>query len=361
MVPTAWTYSSQFELQCIVLSEQRTSYLMTSFLELLLGYKSLPSLFCYARWSSSWMWRETLLTIFAHRDLQCVFINLLHFLVWAGHLFISSFMMHRVHQSHCEHSCVPLLWTATFDGQKRTDSLIAIYEEAHLTTGGLVAEWLACWTQAQKGLGWNHSRDAVGNSLRQTVYTHCASVHQAAKLVAALLSVAGVTAGLAESNGSLPPGLWLTSPAGWLRRTGISSGTLHSVIEYELPLHPTTGHCRTLHQWQSRKEEIQIKLTTWLHIYFVTLYSEYCCWLERVLMMLCWYCRRLGDGRAWYIWHNAVCVAAGGHVVCGPGSQHGLTAVDCWQSRHASLAAQLSHHDPPALRTRRRKLSTALL
>ena len=44
-------------------------------------------------------------------------------------------------------------------------------------------------------------------SLRQTVHTHCASVHQAAKLVAALLRVAGVTAGLAESNGSLPPGL----------------------------------------------------------------------------------------------------------------------------------------------------------
>ena len=32
-----------------------------------------------------------------------------------------------------------------------------------------------------------------------------ASVHQAAKLVAALLRVAGVTAGLAETNGSLPP------------------------------------------------------------------------------------------------------------------------------------------------------------
>ena len=31
-----------------------------------------------------------------------------------------------------------------------------------------------------------------GNSLRQTVHTHCASVHQAAKLVAALLRVAGV-------------------------------------------------------------------------------------------------------------------------------------------------------------------------
>jgi len=46
-----------------------------------------------------------------------------------------------------------------------------------------------------------------GNSLRQTVHTHCASVHQAAKLVAALLRVARVTAGLAESNGNLPPGL----------------------------------------------------------------------------------------------------------------------------------------------------------
>ena len=75
-----------------------------------------------------------------------------------------------------------------------------------------------------------------GNSLRQTVHAHCASVHRAAKLVAALLRVAGVTAGLVESNGSLPPGLWLTSPAGWLPRTGISSGTLCSVIEYGLPL-----------------------------------------------------------------------------------------------------------------------------
>jgi len=47
-----------------------------------------------------------------------------------------------------------------------------------------------------------------GNSLRQTAHTHCASVHQAAKLVAALLRVARVTEGLAESNGSrLPSGL----------------------------------------------------------------------------------------------------------------------------------------------------------
>jgi len=91
-------------------------------------------------------------------------------------------------------------------------------------TGGSVAEWLACWTQAQYR-AWVQIAAAtlLGNSLRQTVHTHCASVHQASKLVAALLRVAGVTAGLAESNDSLPPGSWLTSPAGWLPRTGISS------------------------------------------------------------------------------------------------------------------------------------------
>ena len=55
-----------------------------------------------------------------------------------------------------------------------------------------------------EGPGFKSQSD---NSLRQTVHTHRASVHQAAKLVAALLRVAGVTAGLAESNGSLPPGL----------------------------------------------------------------------------------------------------------------------------------------------------------
>ena len=68
-----------------------------------------------------------------------------------------------------------------------------------------VADWLACWTQAQKARNQIAVVTLSGNSLRQTVYTHRASVHQAAKLVAALLRVAGVTAGLAECNGSLPP------------------------------------------------------------------------------------------------------------------------------------------------------------
>jgi len=75
------------------------------------------------------------------------------------------------------------------------------------TRGGSVAEWLACWTQAQKGRVQIAAATLSGNSLRQTAHTHRASVHQAAKLVATLLRVARATAGLAESNGSLPPGL----------------------------------------------------------------------------------------------------------------------------------------------------------
>ena len=39
------------------------------------------------------------------------------------------------------------------------------------------------------------------------LFTPIVPVHQAAKLAAALLRVAGVTVGLAECNGSLPPGL----------------------------------------------------------------------------------------------------------------------------------------------------------
>jgi len=73
--------------------------------------------------------------------------------------------------------------------------------------GGSVGEWLACLTQAQKARVQIAAATLSGNSLRQTVHTHRASAHQPAKLVAALLRVARVTAGLAECNGSLLPGL----------------------------------------------------------------------------------------------------------------------------------------------------------
>ena len=39
---------------------------------------------------------------------------------------------------------------------------VIIYMAVKGSSGGSLAEWLACWTQAQKGPGSNHSRDAVG-------------------------------------------------------------------------------------------------------------------------------------------------------------------------------------------------------
>ena len=71
--------------------------------------------------------------------------------------------------------------------------------------GGLAVELLACWAKEQKARVPIAVATLLGNSLRQTVHTHRASVHQALKLVAALFMVAMVTADLAESNGSLPP------------------------------------------------------------------------------------------------------------------------------------------------------------
>jgi len=73
--------------------------------------------------------------------------------------------------------------------------------------GYSLAEWLACWTQVQKAWVQIAATTLLGNGLRQTVHTRRAFVHQAVKLVAALLRVARATSGLVESNGSLPPSL----------------------------------------------------------------------------------------------------------------------------------------------------------
>jgi len=76
--------------------------------------------------------------------------------------------------------------------------------------GWLSSQVVSVLDSGTEGLGSKVQITAAtlsGNSLRQTVHTHHTSVHQAAKLVADLFRVARVTAGLAESNGSLPSGL----------------------------------------------------------------------------------------------------------------------------------------------------------
>jgi len=82
------------------------------------------------------------------------------------------------------------------------------YRELPYPNGWLGSRVVSVLDSGAEGPGFkSQSQQLAGNSVRQTVHTYRASVHQAAKLVAALLRVARVTAGLAESSDSLPPGL----------------------------------------------------------------------------------------------------------------------------------------------------------
>jgi len=67
------------------------------------------------------------------------------------------------------------------------NSLVVFFNSDYsVYKGGLVAEWLACRTEVQKARVQIVVATLSGNRLRQTVHTHHASVHEAAKLVAAL-------------------------------------------------------------------------------------------------------------------------------------------------------------------------------
>ena len=110
--------------------------------------------------------------------------------------------------------------------------------------GGSVAKWLACWTQDAEGPGFKSQSWRCQVTVLGKLFTPIVPLSPSSKIGSSPLKgcgAVGVTAGLAEGNGSLPPGLWLTSPADWLPRTGISSRTLRSVIKYGLPLPVTSS------------------------------------------------------------------------------------------------------------------------
>jgi len=214
-----------------------------------LVFDSIVSLQNSAKNYQSWLTYITAIVSFFGQSWLCIWWIRFYIVIWEFAIFaccricwlISVFLIYKATFTFGKASVrgkntfvysVDLASTAQQKAVKRYKCLwICIHTE-----GGSIAEWLACWTQAQKARVQIAVAMLLGNSLRQTVHTHCVSVHQAAKFVAALLRVARVTAGPAESNDSLPLGLWLTSPAGWLPRTGISSRTLSSAVEYGLPL-----------------------------------------------------------------------------------------------------------------------------
>jgi len=100
----------------------------------------------------------------------------------------------------------------SFSGTRLNQIPVSLYSARALQFITFRPGWLGSWVVSMldsdaEGPGFKSQSRCC---LRQTVHTHRASVRQAAKLVASLLRVVGVTAGLVESNGSLPPGLWLS-------------------------------------------------------------------------------------------------------------------------------------------------------
>jgi len=70
----------------------------------------------------------------------------------------------------------------------------------HGKLGGSVAEWLACWTQTQKGLGFKSQPRRCRVTVLGKLFTPIMPLFTGQRNS---LRVAMVTAGLAESNGSL--------------------------------------------------------------------------------------------------------------------------------------------------------------
>ena len=113
-----------------------------------------------------------------------------------------------------------------------------------------------------------------GHSLRQTVHTHRASVHNAAKMVAALLRIANVIAGLAENNGSLPLGLWLTSPAGWPEMTLMPSVLWRCWLGSRKGIRPVKKLSGGVLAWLSVWSEVQTCIRpSWCHCHSLSLAS----------------------------------------------------------------------------------------
>ena len=69
----------------------------------------------------------------------------------------------RENQERDRHRCAELLQSGQrrFHRRNQVQKYMTVIT-GYCSPGGSVAVWLACWTQAQKGLGLNRSRDAVG-------------------------------------------------------------------------------------------------------------------------------------------------------------------------------------------------------
>ena len=88
-----------------------------------------------------------------------------------------------------------------------TPDLTGGFKGACPPRGWLGSRVVSVLDSGAEGSGFKSQRRRCPVTVLRKPFTYRASVHQAPKLVAALLRVASLTAGLAESNGGLQPGL----------------------------------------------------------------------------------------------------------------------------------------------------------
>jgi len=107
------------------------------------------------------------------------------------------------------HLCLIEFWSRVNDGLRidlsgrcalRTEAAVMFHQAEKTECHRQLHNFICAGLRRRRARVQIAAATLSGNSLRQAVHTHRASVHQAAKLVAALLRVAGVTAGLAESK-----------------------------------------------------------------------------------------------------------------------------------------------------------------
>jgi len=65
-------------------------------------------------------------------------------------------------RSHGGRQCRSTVPTRRRQTTRGKSALLLLIHGLPITRAGSLAEWLACWTQAQKGPGSNRSRNAVG-------------------------------------------------------------------------------------------------------------------------------------------------------------------------------------------------------
>ena len=134
---------------------------------------------------------------------------------------------------HGKDSSSSFPWSSSSLGLSRSLSWFS-FTSSQLLYECVIHSWFCCWyNRDSQLLGSSPSWAPLRCGLRQATYT-CVPLSSSSIIwyqpKGWSLCLRKVTVGLVESNDSLPPGLWLMSPVGWLPRNPDHWLQLHLVV-----------------------------------------------------------------------------------------------------------------------------------